>query len=71
MAEAQRPRVTYVTGTIFTEDGERREFALTPLASWQQWGNLRERLGDSVEAVTAMQEALEQAELFVGEDFDG
>lgn len=55
------PRVIEVKGLITTEDGQVREFSLDG-EGWFQWGNVTERLGDTVGVVQAMSDAVFRAE---------
>lgn len=50
--------ITYITGEITTADGEKREFSITAGLGWQQWGNTTDRLGDTVDALEAITEAV-------------
>lgn len=52
------PRIIEVTGKITLSDGSVSEFDIYADGGWQQWGATRERLGQTVDAVSAMAEAV-------------
>ena len=49
--------ITGITGKITMSDGTVSDFTID-VDGWQQWGAVRERLGDSVHAVEVMHRAL-------------
>jgi hypothetical protein len=48
---------TYITGKITLSDGSETEFSITAEVGWQQWGNIPEKLGDTVDLMDALADA--------------
>jgi hypothetical protein len=62
---------TRIAGTIELSDGSTTEFAITPVG-WQQWGNIAEKLGPTVDLMEAFTEAASEHGLAeVEEDEEG
>lgn len=57
-------KVELVKGIIETDDGQVREFMIDgSTGDYSQWGNVPERLGETVDVVDAMVEGLVEHEL--------
>lgn len=57
-------QIISITGVIITADGEDRTFEITRATwtgegnRWSQWGNVTDKLGNTVEALSAITTAL-------------
>jgi hypothetical protein len=46
-----------ITGKILLSDGSETEFSIQPDLGWQQWGNITEKIGATVDLMDALAEA--------------
>lgn len=60
-------QVTSITGEIITADGAKRQFSLSADYSWQQWGEVPDKLSNTVQVVDALQSAAGE---FLVSDYD-
>ena len=45
------------TGKFFLSDGSETQFSIAPDLGWQQWGNITDKLGVTVDLIDALSEA--------------
>ncbi len=63
-------KISEIKGTITTADGRTREFSIGTDGGWQQWGAATDTLGDTVDALEVMSNALNEDSLLVSDHDD-